>query len=151
MRKRAQSSVEFLAVTGIGILIIVGVAGVYLSYTKSNQDKVALQQVTNIGESVMQQVSTVYSLGKNSWVTLNVDMPDSVLAVYTVENNALVFDVGTIYGTVSQPVFSSITIIGVNTSGQKSFINTGNVTIHSGKTALRITSQGNNVTIQAIA
>lgn len=146
--RRGQSSVEFLVVTGIGLLMLTGVAMVYLSYTRGSSDSVRLQQVNAIGETILQQASRVYGLGSNSWISVDVSMPEGVQDVYTVENNTLVFDVSTSNGIVSQPVFSTIPIFGVNQSGVRWYITNGTV-IHSGATRLRITSNGANVTIQA--
>lgn len=151
MKKRAQSSIEFLAVTGIGLLLIVGVSATYLTYSKGNEDKTRIQEATTAGQNIIQQAKTAYALGKNSWLTLEVTMPDKVLAIYTVENNTLVFDIGTQHGIISQPIFSSVPILGVNDMGTKNYITNGSVLLHAGKTGFRVTSLGANVTIQAVS
>ena len=147
--KRGQSSVEFLLVTGIGLVLLTAVAMGYLTYTRASEDKMRVQQVQDIGNSIMQQANRVNSWGGNSWLPVDVTMPNNVLAIYTVDNNTLVFDVATKEGTISHPIFSTVTIVGVNQVGAKSFVNNGSVTIHEGTMHFRVTGRGTDVQIEA--
>jgi hypothetical protein len=148
---RAQSSVEFLAITGIGLLLITTVAAAFLSYTRDTGDQVALKQVNDIGNTILGQASTVYSWGGYSWVSVDAVLPDSIVAIYTTENNTLVFEVATQNGIVAQPIFSTTPITGVNVVGTRAHLNNGTMTIHEGATKFRITSLGSIVQIQAVS
>jgi hypothetical protein len=151
MKKSGQSSIEFLFVTGIGLLLIVAVAFAFLHATRGSEDKVRLQQAGVISASILQQANTVYSLGRNSWVTMDIVVPEEVVAIYTVENSSLVFEVTTSRGIVAQPVFSSTPITGVRPVGVVSYINDPSTVIHDGPTQLRITSLGSTVEIKAVS
>ncbi len=155
MRTRGQSSIEFLFVTAAGLLLVVVVAFSFLSASRSAEDRARLTQVNNIGNSIVEQASTVYALGANSWVNIDVNMPQSVVAVYTAENRAIVFDVQTSTGIVSLPVFSPTPLVGAAPAvGVRNDINTtigtAHIQIHSGNTPIRVTSQGSVVLVQAI-
>lgn len=147
---RGQSSLEFLTVTGIGLLVISAAAIAFLSYAQTSGDDARLAQVTDIGISIIGQANYWYSVGGYSWGTVDVVMPDNVIDVYTVENNTLVFDVETRYGIVRQPVFSTTPIIGYTTTGNISSIYSPAIGPHSGASKLRVTSLGSIVQIQAV-
>jgi hypothetical protein len=149
--KKGQSSIEFLIITGIGLLLITATAFAFINYTKGSSDKVQVQQVSSIGAAILEQVDTMYALGANSWITMDVVMPQDVTAMYTVNDEALVFEVGTSQGVVKQPVFSNVPIRGVNTSGEISYVYNESVVLHSGPTKFRISSLGAVVTIQAVS
>ena len=99
-----------------------------------------------LGSSIIAQAETVYALGINSWVTIEVNVPPNVQQIYTVENRTLVFEMQTGGGVVSQPVFSDVPIMGIVTIVNQSFLNT---TIHSGNTKIRIYSNGTLVILSA--
>lgn len=151
MRKRAQTSVEFIAVSAIGMLLVVAIGAFYVNFAKGNEDAVRMQQVTSVGATIISQAQNVYSYGKNNWVTIDARIPDKVSAIYTVEGKALVFDVETSYGTVSQPVFSLTPITGVQPIGSKIHVNNASMSIHSGNMRFRATSLGGVVEIQAVS
>lgn len=149
--RRAQSSVEFLLITGIGLFLISTAAIAFLSYTKQSGDDARLTQVTEIGNEILRQASWVYSLGGYSWVTVDATVPEGVTAIYTTESNALVFDVQTQYGVVSQPIFSTTPITGVNSTGAVSYVYNGSINAHQGQVKFRVTGTGPIVEIQAVS
>lgn len=131
--------------------MITGVSFGYISYTNSQNDQVKLQQVTAIGTEIISTATRVNELGSNSWVTVDVSLPEEVLDIYTVENNTLVFDVATQGGIVSQPVFSPTAIMGITPVGNRTYVNDATLAIHSGRTRFRVTSQGSVVSVQMIS
>jgi hypothetical protein len=148
---RAQTSMEFLVITGIGLLLITTVTYAFLQYNKDTADKATVEQVTSAGFVILQKAGEMHSYGANSWTTVEVNLPSGILAIYTVESDTLVFDVATSRGLVAQPVFSRTPIVGVREDGEKLHVNSGQVVIHDGPTQFRITSNGENVSIQAIS
>jgi hypothetical protein len=149
--KKGQSSIEFLIITGFGLLLITGISFVFLNYSQTTQDQTRTQQASQIGSTFINNAGEMYALGANSWVTITVTMPDKIVDVYTTENNSIVFELGTATGVQTQPVFSSVPIRGVTVSGDRVSVYNTTVFPHSGPTDFRITSQGNVVTIQAIS
>lgn len=150
MGERGQASIEFLLVSAAGLLLIVVVAFTFLSASRGTEDAARLQQVTTIGSSIIEQAGIVYALGTDSWIDVEVNLPSDVVAIYTIEGTSLVFDVVTQAGIVSQPVFSSVPITGVNTVGVRSDINLPPTNIHSGTMEIRVTSLGTQVEIRAM-
>jgi hypothetical protein len=148
---KGQSSVEFLVITAVGLFLISAVAYSFIRYTHATEDEATLQQASDIGDSILSEAAGVYARGGNTWVTLEVSMPENVQSVYTAEDRALVFDMGTSNGMLSQPVFGTVPIRGVNGTSAKAFVNNGTITIHEGKTRFRISSQGSYVLIQAMS
>lgn len=148
---RAQSSIEFLMVTGIGLLLLTTVVAGYLQYQRGNEDRVQVEQAYAIGTNILEKVQFVYALGGSSWETITVTMPDNVVDVYAVENNTLGFTLATSSGLTNQLLISDIPINGTRTVNGHSSIYNGSITIHGGTTKIRITSQGSLVQIQAIA
>jgi hypothetical protein len=130
MVRRGQSGIEFLAVTGIGLVLLLGVSFFLLSDSKASKDQAQLRQIQQIGAEVIAKARVVQAQGRNSWVTVDAQVPDSVSAIYTVENNTLVFDVNTQNGVISQPIFSEVAIAGLRDVPPKRFLDTG--TFHAG-------------------
>jgi hypothetical protein len=149
--RRAQSSIEFLVITGIGLTLITTAAIAFLSYTRQGGDDARLAQVTDIGNQILAQAEWVNSLGGYSWNTVQTTMPDGVTAIYVAENSTLVFDVQTQHGVISQPVFSTIPITGVNASGTRNYVYVTPLGAHSGRMDFRVTGKGNIVEIQAVS
>jgi hypothetical protein len=148
---RGQSSIEFLMITGIGLLLITSVSFFFLQQSRSTADTTRLQQATDAGNTILGQALYVYSLGANSWVTVEISIPDDVLAIYTVENRTLVFDVGTRDGMVSQPVFSGVPVAGASLPDAQERRHVNDTTVvHSGRMRFRITSLGDTVQIRAV-
>jgi hypothetical protein len=122
VNRRAQSGIEFLAVTGIGMLLLLSVSFFLLSDSKSSQDRAQLQQTQSIANDLLAQARIVQAQGRNSWVTVEAQVPRGVSAVYTVESDTLVFDINTVNGVVSQPIFSTIPINGTHLVGDRMYL-----------------------------
>jgi len=152
---RAQSSVEFLVITGIGIFLLSTAAIAFLGFTQQSSDDTRLNQVVSVGNELLDEASWVYSLGGYSWVTIDANIPEGVTAIYVTESstgqNALVFEVQTQNGISSVPVFSRTPIVGVRTVGAQSFVYNGTILApHAGQMQFRVTGTGPVVEIWAV-
>jgi len=148
--RRGQSGIEFLAVTGIGMLLLLSVSFLLLSDSRSSRDRAEVQQAEQIGSELLSQARVVAAQGRNSWVTVEAQVPSSVDAIYTVENNTIVFDVMTSSGLVSQPVFSLIPVSGWYGIGQKMYLyNSSSTTIGGGVTRFTVAANGTAVILSA--
>ncbi len=112
-RAQGQSGVEFLAVTGIGLLMIVTISIFILGQTESERDESSLQQAQQIQSTLSAQAQEVWARGRNSWSTVDVVLPSTTKNITVVEGNTLVFDMSTSYaGIVAQPYFIPVPIAG---------------------------------------
>lgn len=115
--QRGQSGIEFLAVTAIGLMMLVGISLFILSGSSAERDETALQQGHQILSTLASQAETVWAMDKNSWLTPEVTLPENTKALYTVEGDTLVIEIGTSYGgTIAQPYFMRVPISGGYTS-----------------------------------
>ena len=58
-----QSSVEFLPITAIGLLLITTVTYTFLQYNKDTQDEATVEQVSSAGLVLLQKAGEMYSYG----------------------------------------------------------------------------------------
>jgi hypothetical protein len=93
--------------------MITGVTIFLLGQTRSERDEVSLQQTQQIMNALGSEAQQVWSLGRNSWRTVDVTLPDSVANISTVEGNTLIIEIDTIYaGRVAQPYFMPVPVAG---------------------------------------
>ena len=144
---RGQSGIEFLAVTGIGMLLLLGVSFFLLSDSRSSRDQAEVQQAAQIGQELIGQARVVQAQGRNSWVTVEAQIPKSVQSIYTVEDNTIVFEVGTSNGVVSQPVFSLIPVSGWYVVGPRKYLYNYSATPVVGGGTFRFTVTANGTTV----
>jgi type II secretory pathway pseudopilin PulG len=122
VQRRGQSGIEFLAVTGIGMVLLLAVSFVLLADSRSSRDTAEMRQVQQVANELLAQARIVQAQGRNSWVTVEGTIPESVSAIYTVEDDTLVFDMNTAHGPFSQPIFSLVPIAGNTTIGAKKYL-----------------------------
>lgn len=120
--RRGQSGIEFLAVTGIGMVLLLAVSFVLLADSRSSRDQADMRQMQQLANELLAQARVVQAQGRNSWVTVEGVVPESVSAIYTVENDTLVYDLNTGRGPYSQPVFSLVPISGNTTIGVRAYL-----------------------------
>lgn len=138
---RAQISVEYLVILGVVLVIMVPVSILLFERARQTSDQISSSQIIRIGSEVTNSILSVYSLGKNSWTTLDVNFPDSSKEFYVNADNEIVVDFDTNKGRSEAIFFSDIplqTPFGGNIS--KSF--------HSGRFKLKIISQGDSVFLE---
>jgi len=150
-QRRGQSGIEFLAITGIGMLLLLGVSFLLLSDSRTSRDKAEVQQADQIGSQIISQARIVQAQGRNSWVTVEAQVPKSVKAIYTVEDNTLVFEIITSSGQVSQPVFSIVPIVGWYYVGPRKYLyDPTSTTVGGGVMRFNVLSNGSSVVISHI-
>jgi len=78
LRNRAQSSLEFLIIFGIGFLMIIVLSGVFFSY--SNEAKASLDktQIEKVGNELISNVEKIYFLGSGNRITYKASFPEGI-------------------------------------------------------------------------
>jgi hypothetical protein len=139
--------VEYLAIVGIALLVLVTGAMIFMDYSRSSSNEVLSNQLFMIGTSIMSNAEAMYVLGNESWVTVEFNFPNTVSEAAIVGNRDLFFSYAG-YGGESQVVFFS----------QRFDISTDNALcpdtcslgLTPGMNKLKIKSQGNFVVIQKV-
>ncbi len=126
--RRGQSGIEFLAVTGIGMLLLLGVSFLLLSDSRTSRDEAEIQQAAQVGAVILSQANIVLAQGTNSWVTVEAQMPQSVKGIYLVDTSvaqksAIVFEMQTSKGLIYVPVFSKLDLEGPVSAGSPPLAN----------------------------
>ncbi len=150
MSRTGQVSIEFIIIVAISLFLLTGATILVMDYLRTNQTGSDLQRVTQIGYRVIDEATNAYVYGKDSFIQVQAAVPSSVIDVYVVDNNTLVFDVSTQNGITSVPVFSSIPINGTRAVGDKVFVNDADISIGGGKGIFQVTSKGSWVEVAYI-
>lgn len=112
---RGQISFEYLIVVGIAILILIPSLFFFLLYSKSGSDSAVHGTINDIGLEMIKATSISYSLGKNAWNTLELNIPEQVNGLYISDANELVITYYTQHGVMSAVFFPEVNI--TNSSG----------------------------------
>lgn len=110
--RRGQAGFEFLAVTALGLFMVVLAAFFLLGQSANERDTAAVQQAQQALSVIANQAERVWSEGRNSWHTVELTLPENTQGLYTVENNTIVVEVGTGIGLIAQPRFMRIPVTG---------------------------------------
>jgi len=78
-RKKGQSSVEYLSIVGIALLMLVPATILFTNYTRSTNDEIVANQYNLIGTTILEKAEEMYVLGEDSWVTIQVMLPESII------------------------------------------------------------------------
>lgn len=85
--KKGQSSVEYIFVVALALLLIIPGTIIFFQYSQSSQKAIVSSQLYKIGNDLVSTGELMYSVGENSWQTIEVNFPSSVQSV-TVYNNS---------------------------------------------------------------
>lgn len=94
MEKKAQGSLEFLIIFGIGFVLIIMMAGVFFTFSGDAKQSLDKKQIEKIGRDIMNNVENVYFLGSGNRVTMNLNMPEGIenITIHHINNSGQVFD-----------------------------------------------------------
>lgn len=151
--RRAQISFEYLVIVGIAIMVIVPTLLFFLTFTGTSEDSVSHSRVNEIGLEMMETAQNVYALGKHSWLTLDVNVPDSVNGFYISDIGELIIQYDTKHGPTDAVFYLTNHLVllnktnqGLGSSEELNIITSGRPGIMS----FRFTSRGANVTVKEI-
>lgn len=106
LSKKGQSSTEYLAIVSIALMLLIPATLVFTSYARSTNDEVMAHQLGVIGNTIMAKAEEMFVLGTGSWVTIDINIPNSVTNVEIANNNELVFTFDTVAGPSNAVFFS---------------------------------------------
>lgn len=138
---KGQSSIEYLFIVAIALLIIVPGTALFYQYSQTSQENIQHSKIYKIGSELVDTGEMIYSVGENSWQTIEVSFPGSVQTVKVYANDTM-SELVLSYGDVhpSDAVFFSKNTL-LNATGNKSECSDGcKVPIKKGLNSIRIES-----------
>lgn len=135
---RGQVSVEYLVILGVILVIMVPSGFLLFERARQTTDQIASSQIIRIGNDLINNAIAVYSLGKNSWTTLEVNFPSNSKEFYVNNDNEIVVEFDTNKGRSEAIFFTDIPL-------QTSYMGNVSNSFHAGTFKIKIISQGNSV------
>lgn len=141
INRKAQISVEYLLIMTMALAIIVPGSLLFYRYSEDSNEKLVAGQINQIGKKIVNNAEEMNTIGKNSWITLDISFPKSTRNVYVSGNSALVIVYQTSIGLTEAVFFSDVSLNGTYS---------GNISqdFHSGFMKVKIESKGEYVSIQ---
>jgi uncharacterized protein (UPF0333 family) len=95
MKNKAQSSLEFLMIFGIGLAIIMVMSGLFFGYFNSEKATLDSRFLEKIGQDIMEKTEKVYFLGDGNKVTIKTKFPDNIqnISIHRKNISGLEFDI----------------------------------------------------------
>ncbi len=89
MKKKSQSSLEFLIILGIGFFFIAILGGVFLQLYNQESDKLDSEQIQNIGDQLISTAEKVYFRGIGNKITVSANFPEEIenMSIHRIEDN----------------------------------------------------------------
>ncbi len=133
-----QVSVEYLVILGVILVIMVPAGLLLFERAKQTTDQIASSQIIRIGNDLVNGIIAVYSLGKNSWTTLEVNFPANSKEFYINNDNEIVVTFDTNKGPSEAIFFTDVPL-------QTPYNGNISNSFHSGTFKIKIISQGTSV------
>ena len=139
--KKAQISVEYMIILSITIAMVIGGAVIFVTYTESSKNQVTKSQISGLGNQIIQNAESIYTIGNGSWIVIDVDYPKELVDIYIADKEELVFVLDTSEGISESIFFSDIALRGTTGSGNKERFGV----VQPGKHSIKIESKGDAV------
>ncbi|MBU0471983.1 MAG: class III signal peptide-containing protein [Nanoarchaeota archaeon] len=138
--KKAQISVEYLFIIGLALAILVPGSIMFYNYSQESNNKLVAGQINRIGKNIINQAEQMNAIGKNSWTTIEANLPETTRNIYA-KDYELVITYQTDNGLSESVFFSDINIKGEYTDGEIS------PAFHSGTMKIKIEAKEGYVSI----
>ncbi|MGM5480327.1 MAG: hypothetical protein ACQESC_02600 [Nanobdellota archaeon] len=140
---KGQSSIEYLFIVAIALLLIVPGTALFYQHSRNSQQSIEHSQLSTTGYDLIKTGEMIYSIGENSWQTIEITFPESVhsLTAYTVNNSLSELELT--YG--SKPYshivfFTSNPLLNSTANNASSCFEGCPIPIHTGLTSIRVES-----------
>ena len=92
LKKKSQSSLEFLMIFGIGFTIILILSAIFFNYFNAEKNSLDNKHISNLGNQLMQNTEKIYFLGAGNRVTINTNFPEQIKNMNVVHKNNVTVD-----------------------------------------------------------
>jgi len=136
---------EYLFVVVLSLALILPASFLFFDFSKGSEDAVVSSQVNRIGNQIVSSAEEMYVLGKDSRVTLDLVMPDSLKSMNIYGGRELVVSYYTQTGLTQAVFFSDINM----TNRTATNCNPGpcSIDVSPGANAVRVESEGDAVSV----
>lgn len=139
---------EYLFTLGLSLAALLAASVFFLGSTDDGADQNLLNEVTNIGRTVVDTAESVFYIGAGSKTTITVTVPKGVDSIAIWDKRDLVITTSTRFG-VSELVFvSDVDLTPLSGGGEGNYVLP--LIDEAGKKDVEIRSLGDNVTIGQI-
>lgn len=87
MKKKAQSSLEFLSIFAISFTIIIILGGIFFTYSSEAKTDLDKDQIDRVFLDIMNNVDQIYFLGVGNRVTQKLSFPNNINSISIVHKN----------------------------------------------------------------
>ncbi len=143
MLTKGQSSVEYLFVVAIALLLLVPGSIIFYRYSADSQKSIVSSQVYKSGSDLITTADLMYSIGADSWQTIELTFPSDVNSLEVYRDGSM-SELVISYGfDNSQAVFFTKTSL-LNTTNNDCTAGCS-VPIHDGLNQIRVESYDNGI------
>lgn len=89
-KKRAQSSMEFLILTGFLTFVIIGILGIGYFYSGTINDRIKSGQIASFANKITSTSETVFYAGEPSKATISAHLPEGVEEIEFINNTIII-------------------------------------------------------------
>tara|TARA_Y100000031_G_scaffold25122_1_gene26963 strand:- start:14095 stop:14565 length:471 start_codon:yes stop_codon:yes gene_type:complete len=82
MTKKSQVATEFLLITGFFMLIMIPTIFYFYAYTQEATIEVDTSRAASLGDAIVSTAESAYYYGRDTKLTLNIDLPGGVSNMY---------------------------------------------------------------------
>jgi uncharacterized protein (UPF0333 family) len=148
MRKKAQVSVEYMFIIGLAMTILIPGSMIFFKYSQSSNEGLVATQINRIGKNLIDTADSIYTVGKNSWTTMDTNFPESIFEMYIIEDaQELVIKYNTARGPTEAVFFSDTPIQGEHPRTDDTNIQDITPLFHPGMMHIKVESKGDVVII----
>lgn len=149
---RAQSSIEYIFIVAFAMMIIIPGAFVFNKYSSTSQEGLRNAQIYKIGNDIIDASEQMYSVGENSWQTIDLTFPPDIISVKIYNGSDGINELVIQYEgkTISDAVFFTEIPISNSSSTSSSIEDcTLGCPLHiiSGKNSIRVESLRNSIVV----
>lgn len=111
LKKRAQVSIEYMAVVGITTIVVISLLLISNYYSKEVENTINTNQIDRIAKEIVDTAESMYYFGEPSKTTLKIYIPDRIKNI-TITQNELNLRVLTPSGETDMFYFSNVPLAG---------------------------------------
>lgn len=143
---KGQSSVEYLSIVAIALLVLIPGAYLFFNYSTGATEQVAGNQLNLAGREIISEAQKMFVLGRDSWVTLETSFPGTFIEAEISQGKEMYFTFMTSTGE-STVVFFPVGFNISNSSTTPCTVDSCPLNFNPGVNRIRIQSQGDYVSI----
>ncbi len=105
-----QSSLEFMLIIALTLIIIVPTTYLFYSYSKESSQGISDAQISKVGRDIIDTAESIYYSGQGSKAVLELNVPEQISGASVIDGRELVFNITTSFGVSEIVFFSSVNL-----------------------------------------